>query len=71
MQDKACLLFIEVENQGVELDQIILTIEQCLEGSVNDAVIQDVTEQEATKKQQVEAARAKLEAFEAKLIRPE
>jgi hypothetical protein len=71
MQDKACLLFTEVESQGAELDQVILTAEQCLEGPVNDAVIQEFTEQEATTKQQVEAARAKLEAFEAELLRPE
>jgi chromosome segregation ATPase len=70
-QDKACLLFTEVESQGAELEQVILTAEQCLEGPVNDAVIQEFTEQEATTKQQVEAARAKLEAFEAELLRPE
>jgi hypothetical protein len=38
---------------------------------VNDAVIQEFTEQEAIEKKQVEATRAKLEAFEAELIRPE
>jgi hypothetical protein len=71
MQDKACLLFTEVESQGAELEQVILIVEQCLEGPVNDAVIQEFTEQEATTKQQVEAARAKLEAFEVELLRPE
>jgi hypothetical protein len=65
MQDKACLLFTEVESQGVELDKVVLTVEQYLEGPVNDTVIQDFTEQEATTKQQVKASRAKLEAFEA------
>jgi type II secretory pathway predicted ATPase ExeA len=71
VQDKACQLFTEVESQGAELEQVVTTAEQCLEGRVNDTVIQEFTEQEATTKKQVEAARAKLKAFEAKLIRPE
>jgi hypothetical protein len=70
MQDKACLLFTEVESQGVELDQVILTEEQCLEGTVNDAAIQEFTEQEAIAKQQVEATWVKLDAFKAELVRP-
>jgi hypothetical protein len=45
--------------------------EHCLEGPVNDTVIQEFTEQEATAKKQVKAARAKLEAIKAELIRPE
>jgi hypothetical protein len=71
VQDKACLLFSEIESQGAELEQVVITAEQCLEGPVNDTVILEFTEQEATTKQQVEAARAKLEAFEAELRRPE
>jgi hypothetical protein len=71
VQYKACLLFTELESQGIELEQLIVTAEQRLEGPVNDAVIQEFTEKEATTKQQVEAARSKLEAFEAQLIRPE
>jgi hypothetical protein len=43
MQDKVCLLFTEVESQGAELEQIVITAEQCLEGPVNDAVIQEFT----------------------------
>jgi type II secretory pathway predicted ATPase ExeA len=31
MQDKACRLFTEVESHGEELEQVILTAEQCLE----------------------------------------
>jgi hypothetical protein len=38
---------------------------------VNDTVIQEFTEQEATEKQQVEVAWAKLKALEAELLRPE
>jgi hypothetical protein len=71
VQEKACQLFTEVENQGVELEQVVSTTEQCLEGPVSDALIQEFTEQEAVTLQQVEAARAKLEAFEAELLRPE
>jgi hypothetical protein len=71
VQDKACILFAEIESQGAELKQVIITAEQCLEGPVNDTVILEFTQQEATMKQQVEAARAKLEAFEAELHRPE
>jgi hypothetical protein len=38
---------------------------------MNEAVIQEFTEKEALAKQQVEAARARLEAFEADLPRSE
>jgi chromosome segregation ATPase len=71
VQDKACQLFTEVESRGAELEQVVIAAEQCLEGPVNDAVIQEFTEQEVVAQQQVEAARAKLEAFEAELVRPE
>jgi hypothetical protein len=56
MQYKACQLFTEVESQGVELEQVVTATEQCLEGPVNDTVIQDFTEQEATTKKQVKEA---------------
>ena len=39
VQEKACQLFTEVENQGVELEQVVHTIEQCLEGPVDEALI--------------------------------
>ena len=71
MQEKACQLFTEVESQGVELEQLVNTTEQRLEGSVNEALIQEFTEQEAVAMRQVEVARAKLEEFEAELVRPE
>jgi hypothetical protein len=71
VQEKACQLFTEVESQGVELEQVVNTTEQCLEGPVNEALIQEFTEQEAVAMRQVEAARAKLEEFEAELVRPE
>jgi hypothetical protein len=47
VQEKACQLFTEVESQGVELEQVVSAAEQCLEGPVNDALIQEFTEQEA------------------------
>jgi hypothetical protein len=64
-------LFTEVESQGIELEQLIITTEPCLEGLVNDSVIHEFTEQEATEKQQVEAAQANLKAFETELFRTE
>jgi hypothetical protein len=46
VQEKACQLFTEVENQGVELEQVVSTTKQRLEGPVSDALIQEFTEQE-------------------------
>jgi uncharacterized protein YggU (UPF0235/DUF167 family) len=57
VQDQACILFTDIENQGAELEQVVLSAEQPLEGLVNNAMIQEFTEQEATAKQQVKAAR--------------
>jgi hypothetical protein len=54
-----------------KLEQIVIVVEQRLEGPVNEAVIQEFVEQEALAQQQVEAARVKLEDFEAELPRPE
>ena len=71
IQEKACQFFTELEIQGAELEQVFITTKQCLEGSLNDTVIQEFTQQEVVALQQVEVARAKLEAFEAELIRPE
>jgi hypothetical protein len=39
VQEKACQLFTEVEIQGVELEQVVNTTEQRLEGPVNEALI--------------------------------
>jgi hypothetical protein len=71
VKDKACQLFKEVESRGAELEQVVSAAEQCLEGPINDKLIQDFSEQEVVAQQQVKAARAKLEAFEEELIRPE
>jgi hypothetical protein len=65
VQDEACMTFEEIEGQGLQLDQL----EQCLEGPVTEKMIQEFIEKEALAKQQVKAARAKLEEFEAELPR--
>ena len=46
-------------------------MKQCLEGLVTKQVIQEFAEKEAPVKQQVEADRSKLEAFEEALPRSE
>jgi hypothetical protein len=56
IQEKACQLFIELEIQGDEPEQVVINVEQCLEGPLNDTVIQEFTEQEDVALQQVEAA---------------
>jgi hypothetical protein len=71
VQDKACTLFEEIEGQGSQLEKMVVTVEQCLEGPVTEKVLQEFVEQEALVKKQVEAARAKLEAFEAEFPRSE
>ena len=69
IQDEACQLFVEIESRGEELEKVITVAEQFLEGPVNEAVIQEFTEQEALVQQQVEEARAKLEDFKAKIAK--
>jgi hypothetical protein len=71
MQDEACKVFEEIEGQGSQLDQVVATTEQCLEGSVIEKMIQELTEQEAQAKQKVEVDRVKIKAFEVALPRPE
>jgi hypothetical protein len=50
---------------------VVTIVEQRLEGPVTEKFIQEFVEQEALEKQQVEAARAKLEAFKAEFPRSE
>jgi hypothetical protein len=50
---------------------VVTMVEQRLEGLVTKKFIQEFTEQEALAKQQVDAAQAKLEPFEADFPRPE
>jgi hypothetical protein len=62
-------VFEEIKGQGSQLDQVVATMEQCLEGPVTEKIIQELVEKEAQAKQQVEVAQAKLEAFEVALPR--
>jgi hypothetical protein len=71
VQDEAYQLFIEIEGRGAELEKVVAAAEQCLEGPVNEAVIQEFAEHESMAQQQVKEARAKLEAFGEELPRPE
>jgi hypothetical protein len=44
VQDEACTLFEEIEGQGAELEQVVTTVEQHLEGPVIEKVIQEFVE---------------------------
>jgi hypothetical protein len=71
MQDEAYKVFEEIDGHGSQLDQVVVSVEQCLEGPVIEKMIQELAEKEAQEKQQVEAALVKLEAFKVALSRPE
>jgi hypothetical protein len=71
VQDEACMIFEELEGKGSQLDQLVATMEQHLEGPVTEQVIQEFAEKEALARQQVEVSRAKIEAFEAALPKSE
>jgi len=49
-QDATCLLFGEIEGRGEELEQVVTTMEQWLEGPVTEKVIQEFTKKEALAK---------------------
>jgi hypothetical protein len=57
--------------QGSQLDQLVVIVEQCPEGPVTEQVIQDFVEKEALAKKQVEVAQDKLEDFKEALPRSE
>jgi hypothetical protein len=67
IQDEAFQLFTEIEGQRAELEQVVIVQEQCLEGPINEVVIQEFVEQEVMAHQKVEVAQAKIEAFEVEL----
>jgi hypothetical protein len=50
VQDEACTVFKEIEGQGSQLDQVVATVEQCLEGPVTEKMIQELSEREAQAK---------------------
>jgi hypothetical protein len=39
VQDEACTLFEEIEGQGSHLEQVVVTVEQCMEGPITEKVI--------------------------------
>jgi hypothetical protein len=47
IQEEAYQLFSEIKGRGVELEQVITTTKQCLEGPVNEVIIQEFAEKEA------------------------
>jgi hypothetical protein len=55
VEDKAYTFFEEIEGQGLQLDQVIATVEQILEGPVTEQVIQEFAKKETLAKQQVKA----------------
>jgi hypothetical protein len=64
------LLFEEIEGQGTLLEQVVATVEQQLEGPINELVVQEFSKKEVVAQRQVEAALAKLETFEVELPKP-
>jgi hypothetical protein len=56
VQEKACQLFTEVESQAIELEKPVNKEEQLLEGPVNEALIQEFTEQEEVEMRHVKVA---------------
>jgi hypothetical protein len=71
VQDEDCTIIEEIEGQGLQLDQVVATVEQCLEGPITEKVIQQFSEQEPLAKKQVETVQAKIEAFEVAFPRSE
>jgi hypothetical protein len=47
IQDVACQLFEDIEGRGAELDKVVTTVEQCLEGPINEVVIQEFIKQDS------------------------
>jgi hypothetical protein len=43
-------MFEDIEGQGSQLDQVVVTMEQHLEGPITEKMIQEFTEQEAQAK---------------------
>jgi len=65
------MVFEEIEEHGSQLDQVVVAMEHRLEGPVTEQTIQELAEQEAQAKQQVEGYQVKVEAFEVALNRLE
>jgi hypothetical protein len=56
VQDEPCTLFEEIEGQGSQLEQMVMTVEHHLEGPVTKQVIQEFSKKESLAKQQVKKA---------------
>jgi hypothetical protein len=56
VQDKACKVFEEIDSQGSQIDQVVAAVEQHLEGPLTEKIVQELIEQEAKARQQVEEA---------------
>jgi hypothetical protein len=50
IKDEAFLLFEKIEGRGVEMEHVVTTVEQFLEGPMNEAIIQEFPKQEALAK---------------------
>jgi hypothetical protein len=44
VQDESYMIFEEIEGQGLQLEQVVTTMEQCLEGPVIEQIIQEFLE---------------------------
>jgi hypothetical protein len=51
VQDESCKVLKEIDSQGSQLDQVVPTIEQFLEGPVIEKTVQELTEKEAQVRQ--------------------
>jgi hypothetical protein len=47
VQEEACQMFEEIDGYGLELDQVVASVDQCLEIPVTDKMIQELAKQEA------------------------
>jgi len=52
VQDKACHPFTKMESQGIEMEQVVNSAQQRVEGPVKNTLIQDFVEQEVVAHQQ-------------------
>jgi hypothetical protein len=50
MQDESCKVFEDIDGHGSQLDQVVATIEQHLEGPITKNMIQELAKQEAQAK---------------------
>jgi predicted RNase H-like HicB family nuclease len=56
IQDEPYQLFSEIEGQGATPKEVVTAAKQCLEGHVNEAIIQEFVEKKVMEQQQVESS---------------